>query len=109
MCSPPEPMRVPGGRNTFSMNLSVEMWSKVSGQTQPPALKGEITRPGVRNPRPTGPSTPYQSVGGPPAALEGDNVVAYSPSYTSELGIPAKVVTVGPGVGGAMWSKNPPF
>src|ERR1035437_7887615 len=106
-------MMVPLLRNTFSMNLNVEVWSKVSEHTHRPALNGEITMAGTRNPSPTGPSTPPQSDGGPPAALSGELLVTYSPSRyppaPAPEGRPARPVTAGPGVGGATWSKNPPF
>ena len=36
----------------FSMNRMIEVWSKVSEQTQPPVLHGEITVIGTRMPRP---------------------------------------------------------
>ena len=35
-----------------SMNRMIEVWSKVSEQTQPPVLHGEITVIGTRMPRP---------------------------------------------------------
>src|SRR5579864_6815582 len=102
-----------GLRKMLSMNFRVEMWSKVSWQTYPPALNGEMTSAGVRKPRPTGPCTLSQSDGGPPAAFDGLAVITYSPSRyppaPAAAGMSARVVTVGPGVGGETWSKKPPF
>ena len=61
------------------MSLCVEMWSKTPWDTHPPALKGEMTSAGTRNPRPTGPRTLCQSDGGPPAALVASVAPRYSP------------------------------
>jgi hypothetical protein len=41
----------------FSMNCTIEVWSKTSEQTQPPVLHGDTTIIGTRCPSPYGPST----------------------------------------------------
>jgi hypothetical protein len=90
---------VPGDRNTFSMNFSRDVWSKVFEHTHPldpvPApsdetLKGETTIMGTRTPRPMGPAIP-------PAEAGRGSTVRYSPP------VPAG------GVGGETWSNHPSF
>jgi len=73
-----------------SRKRSVEVWSKVSEQTNPPRENGETTSVGTRNPSPIGPRMPAAS------ELSG-LAVTYSP-----------VVPAG-AVGGGTWSKKPPF
>ena len=75
--------------NSVSISRSVEVWSKVCEATYPPRLNGEMTRAGVRKPRPIGPAMPDAAAGSVP--------VRYSPA------VPAGAV------GGGTWSKNPPF
>src|ERR1700739_2330775 len=107
-------MIVPGGRNSFSMNLSVDTWSKVSEFTHPPADRGEITSAGTRKPKPTGPRMLPQSDGGPPAAVGAtDGASRYSPANLppgwGAAGTAEDDFTVGRGVSGGTWSKKPPF
>src|SRR5437588_7900525 len=77
-------------RNRVSRNRSVDVWSNVFEQTRPPRENGETTSIGTRNPSPIGPRIPSAAAGSLGA-------VRYSP------GVPRR------GVGGATWSKKPPF
>src|SRR5437660_12905750 len=71
-----------------SRKRRIDVWSKVSEETSPPRLKGEITSAGTRKPRPIGPAIPFAAAG---------RTCRYSP------GVP------GGAVGGGTWSKKPPF
>src|SRR5882672_7368695 len=81
-----------GTPNRARMSFNCEVWSNVSWTISPPRLHGEMTRQGTRKPRPIGPRMPAEPV---TALMSG--TVTYSP------GVP------GGAVGGATWSKKPPF
>ena len=60
-----------GTPNRVSRRRSNDVWSSVSEQTLRPALNGETTRHGTRDPNPTGPATPVAADGrgAPPSAV----------------------------------------
>ena len=76
--------------NRRSRKRSVEVWSNSSEHTYPPALHGETTSVGTRNPSPAGPAMPWHSAGS-------GSTVIHSP------GVP------GGAVGGGTWSNRPSF
>src|SRR5579863_6001652 len=75
-----------------SRKRRTDVWSKLSDEMKPPRLKGETMSIGTRKPRPMGPLMP------PRTDESGTGVaVMYSPAVP------------GGAVGGATWSKKPPF
>ena len=85
----PAPDRPPAAA-TASMSRRPEVWSETSEKMCPPTDQGEMTKAGTRKPAPMGRPPP--------------GVPASEASVTNSSGY-----SLGFGVGGTTWSKNPSF